>query len=201
MTTLSIEAAFAPFTFPAVGQRGDGDASVRGHAAGYAAGRKQAEQQLESLRAEALAEVQLSAEKQTENLERALASLARAAEELRGRDAAVIETVETAIANAAIELAEAIIGRELNTDDDSARATVERAIHAGGAASGTSIRLNPDDIAALGARGSAASDIDFVADSTLERGDAVVTMPNGSLDVRISSALARAKAALAEGAR
>ncbi len=197
--TLSIDSTFAPLSFPALGQRHDDGATVRGHATGYAAGRKQAEQELAQLRATAMAEMAQHGDALHGELERAIAAVTRAAEEFRAREVAAIESVDAAIASAAVELAEAIVGYELSATDHSARAAVERAARAAGAI-GATIRLSPDDLAVVTSHAEFAAGLELVADPTLARGDALVEMLNGSIDARISSSVARVRAALAEGA-
>jgi len=195
---LSIESAFSPFDFPALPGERDDREKIRGHAAGYAAGRKQVERELEALREAIQLEGTRQARQVSAEVQSALDALARSAAELRKRELPVLRAVESSIANAAIELAEAIIGRELSGADDSAKAAVLRAVHEAGSA-GTSIRLNPEDLAII-AQDASLEGIDLVADAAVERGGAVVDVANGSIDATIASSLARAKAALDGGA-
>jgi flagellar assembly protein FliH len=198
---LSIDAAFSPYTFPALpGEPADEQASIRGHAAGYAAGRRQVEQELETLRVSIELDGTRRARQGSEEVQLALDALARSAAEYRQRELPVLRAVESAIANAAIELAEAIIGRELSTTDSSARAALERAVHEAGS-TGSAIRLNPEDIAVISADARLEPGIDLIPDASIERGDAVIDVANGSIDARISTSLARVRAALQDGAR
>lgn len=197
--TLSIDAAFAPLDFPAVGRHGDSAASVRGHAAGYAAGRKQAEQELHELRSAIAAEAQAARESATSELNRAINALGSAAEQLRAHERPVLESVDGAIARAAFELAEAIVGHELADREGSARAAVRRGIESAPAAPAR-IRLNPRDIALID-HTEFGSGLVLVEDDQIEPGGAVVELDNGSIDARVTSSLARAKAALGEGAQ
>lgn len=197
---MSSEAAFSPYDFPAMpSDRNDERATMRGHAAGYAAGRKQVERELEALREAIELDGSRRAQQGNAEVQSALDALSRSAAEFRQRELPTLHAVETAIASAAIELAEAIIGRELSAADDSARAAVERAVHEAGP-TGSAIRLNPEDVAVIAAGGGLESGLNLVADPGIRRGDAVVDVANGSIDARISSSLARAKAALEDGA-
>lgn len=197
---MSIEAAFSPYDFPALpGEPGDDRAAIRGHAAGYAAGRKQVERELEALRESIEREGTTRARQGSIEVQLALDALAVSAAEFRRRELPVLLAVESAIASAAIELAEAIIGRELSAKEDAARAAVERALGEAGSA-GSAIRLNPEDIAVIAAGGRLEPGIDLVPDPSLERGDAIVDVASGTIDARIASSIARAKAALEEAA-
>lgn len=193
---MSPEAAFAPLSFPALpGQPVDERDSIRGHAAGYAAGRKQAEAELASLRAALQEEAAQAASLGTARLGSALEALARAADDLRSRQAPALSSVDVSIAAAALELAEAIVGYELQ--GSSAKAALERAT-VEAVPEGTVVRLNPLDAQLIAAEGTA-SGVQLVADPTLDPGDAVVELVDGALDARVAQSLTRAKAVLAEG--
>lgn len=59
------------------------------------------------------------------------------------------------------------------------------------------VRLHPADVAVLKAVGmSEAAGVDLVPDASLARGDAMAQYPDGWLDARIGTALARARAVL-----
>ena len=197
---MSPDAAFSPVNFPTIpGHRDDERASIRGHAAGYAAGRRQVEEELEAVRRAIAEDGTRQLEQHRREVEQALAALARSAAEFRARELPVLEAIETAIAAAAIELAEAIVGHELSAADGSARAVVERAVQVG-AGDASAIRLNPDDLAVITSDGDFRHPIELVADPALHRGDAIVETGNGSIDARISAAVTRAKTALRGGA-
>ncbi len=59
------------------------------------------------------------------------------------------------------------------------------------------VRMNPVDLAGLDEDTIAATGVLFAPDDSLDRGDAVTEFEVGYLDARISTALARAKAAIA----
>lgn len=198
---MSTEQAFSPLSFPALpGQaKSDERDAIRGHAAGYAAGRKQAEAELAGLRERLESEAAEASEAARARIGSALEALARAASDFRSRQAPVLQSVDASIASAAIELAEAIVGHELSTAGGSARAALDRA-SVGAVPAGSIVRLNPQDIAVIVAEGGAQPGLELVADYSLERGDAVVDLQHGSLDARVSASLQRARAALTEGA-
>ncbi len=124
-------------------------------------------------------------------------ALESATAQLRAQELPVLESVDGAIARAALELAEAIIGHELADGEGSARTAVRRATESSPAAA-TRIRFNPRDIALM-APHQFAQGLVLVADDTIEPGGALVEVDNGSIDARVTTALARAKAALVEG--
>ena len=200
---MSTESAFSPLAFPALAGHGSAAAeersSIRGHAAGYAAGRKYAEAEIAALRESLRAEAARAVEEARADVRSAVDALVRAAADLRARQVPVLQSVDASIAAAAVELAEAIVGHELATADGSARSALDRA--SGEAVpAGSVVRLNPQDIAVIAAEGTTWAGLELVPDLSLDRGDAVVELAHGSIDARVSAALQRARAALSEGA-
>ncbi|MFC0486982.1 FliH/SctL family protein, partial [Sinomonas atrocyanea] len=129
--------------------------------------------------------------------EAAVAVLAAAARALEARTAPVLAEAESQIAAAALAVAEAAIGRELGDAPGGARAALARALSAPDAAAVLAVRLHPADLALLGeAAGSVPASVSLEPDPSLARGDAVAVYPDGELDARIGTALARAAAAL-----
>ena len=200
---MSTESAFSPLAFPALSGQGSQAAdernSIRGHAAGYAAGRKHAEAEIAALRESLRAEAARAVEEARAEVRTAVDALLRAAADLRARQVPVLQSVDASIAAAAVELAEAIVGHELATADGSARSALDRA--SGEAVpAGSVVRLNPQDIAVIAAEGTTWAGLELVPDLSLDRGDAVVELAHGSIDARVSAGLQRARAALSEGA-
>lgn len=181
------------------------EAKSRGYSAGYAAGIRQAEKEMERRRAEL--EVALAAE-----ISQARVAAERSAEAvgvllgaLEARTTPVVADSQDILAAAAIELAEAIIGHELSAGERSARSAISRALSRVDVATVTAVRMNPDDLNTLGELDalddlSARPDLELVADPSLSRGDAIAELPDGWLDARITTALARAKRELLGGA-
>ncbi|TFC87165.1 FliH/SctL family protein, partial [Cryobacterium sp. TMT3-29-2] len=137
-------------------------------------------------------------------VDRAVALLAAAAAALHARTVPVVQDAEDTLVTTALELAEAILCHSLGDADASARAALGRALASGESigtgALGTvrphSVRMNPDDLALIDLVTREDAGVDFTADSGLARGDAIAEFPDGFLDARIGTALARAKAAL-----
>lgn len=196
---MSPEAAFSPLSFPSLpGVGGDERATIRGHAAGYAAGRRQAELEAEALRQEIADDAARRLDDQGRNVSLALEALGRSAQELQSRELPVLQSLDAAILAAAVELAEAIIGRELAAVRDAAQSAIDRALTPAGSVA-ASVRLHPADLAVIERETAGHPALELVADPTLARGDAIAFTADGSVDARISSALARAKAALLGG--
>lgn len=193
-----------PVVYPALSPSGEAEGFTRGHAAGYAAGLRRAEAELAARRAQLDAQHAEELERSRALLRGALAVLDEAARALAGRTAPVLEEADAQLSGAALALAEAVIGHELSDAPTAARAALERALSAPDADAVVAVRLHPADLALLEAAagplpGQAA--VVLVPDPALGRGDAVSVYPDGELDARIGTALARAAAELVgEGA-
>ncbi|HEY0249279.1 MAG TPA: FliH/SctL family protein [Gryllotalpicola sp.] len=174
------------------------EAELRGYADGYAAGARRAERMLEE-RSSALEErarsereaAQRAATARLERLDLVTAALGQRAEQ-RLADA------RQALLQAAIELAEALLGQELADGTTSARAIARRVLAAEEAAAITRLRVHPAEVPAVAAL-LAPRPVEVVADPALDRGDAVAELPAGFLDVRITAALSRVRRALSDG--
>ena len=180
-------------TTPAAGEEAE-RARVRGHAAGYAAGLRAAEAQAAVVAEHSRIEREALRGDAAAALQSALAALETAAAHAAALDSLVLADADAALAAAALELAEAILEHELADGESSARAAIARALSAADPESTLAVRLSPVDLAVVTANGLAPSTLRLVADSTLERGDAVVDVADGRVDARISSALKRARA-------
>ena len=186
-------------------ERAETEAKSRGYSAGYAAGIRQAEKEMERRRAEL--EVALAAE-----IREARAAAKRSAEAvgvllgvLEARTTPVVADSQDILAASAIELAEAIIGHELSAGETSAHSAISRALSRVDATTVTAVRMNPDDLSTLNEVGmlddfGARPDLELTADPSLSRGDAIAELPDGWLDARITTALARVKRELLGGA-
>jgi flagellar assembly protein FliH len=214
---LSARSNFSAVTFPSLqGERDAGDAAARarGHAAGYTAGLRAAAADVDARIARLDAEQDAAVRHGQARIDRAVTLLGAAAAALHERTVPVVQEAEDTLVATALELAEAILGHSLGDADASARAALGRALVSGATgATGTSlttgplgtvrphaVRMNPDDLALLDLVTRAEAGVDFTADAGLARGDAIAEFPDGFLDARIGTALARAKAAL-NGAR
>lgn len=197
---------FTPAFAGAVPSQQTADSRAAGYAAGYASGyaagareaARAAELESERMRAEhAAAEAQRAADHRA-----ALDTLAAAARAAAQRALPVLSEAEQTLMSAAVELAEAVLGRELADAETSARAALGRVLAAAPGAGLHTIRLHPTDLAtlrALDAAGDPAlTGVELVADPVLSPGDAIGEFPEGVLDARIGAALERARAELGE---
>lgn len=199
---MSIDAAFSPVIFPALrnSHQDAADTKIRasGHAAGYAAGLRAASEEVAARATRLEAEHEAALQKGREAVEQAVSLLGAATEALNSRTVPLLRDAQHAIAATAIDLTEAIIGRELGNEKASAQAAIRRALSVVDLAVVHSVRMNPADLALLGDTVLADAGVTFVPDITLSRGDAITEFPNGYLDARVQTAFDRAKAAILE---
>ena len=190
-------ARFVPIAFPsldtATAEAQYESARQRGYAAGYAEGTRAAEV-IYATRSEQL-EVELAAE-----MEFAHARASRVITILNTSATAITERVEPSLLeaeqtliNLSIELAEAILGVELQHGEVSARAALERALDATESDTRVTLRLAPDDLQVLKLDHGLPDGLTLVADETMKVGDAVAELPLGLVDARIDSAFRRAR--------
>jgi flagellar assembly protein FliH len=214
---LSTEAAPTKVVFPRVEPSGPSETQdrgyIHGHAAGYAAGLRAAAVDRARLASQLQAEHEAAAASAREATEQALALLSAAAGAFQQRFTLVLRDAEAVLAESAVELAEAVLAYELDDGDRTARAALRRALSGGGdgrqgsdpiqgsrtgaAPEVAAVRLNPADIAILRAAGlTESAGVELVPDPALARGDAMAQYPQGWLDARLGTAMARARAAL-----
>ena len=192
---------FFPLAFPALPSstrqdRVDADSRAAGFAAGYAAGLRAAGAELAGQKAALDAEHRAALLHDGARMERAIAVLTEATAALDGRLLPVVTEAQDAIAAAALDLAEMVIGGELTDGDRSAKAALTRVLAAVDPTTISTIRLNPLDLAVLDEVVRTAAGVSFTADPSIARGDAIADLPVGYLDARIGTAVARARAAI-----
>lgn len=202
MSTESAHRVFSRMDYPSLGgggediQRAAEQAKAQGHAAGYAAGLHAAATDTERLRAEMQAEFDAEAATQRARMDYALQLLSAAERSIRQLTLPVIEQVQDALAAAALDLAEAVLGRELADGESSARAALTRALAGVQARDVHAVRMHPADLDILGDEALNRAGVVFTPDPGLQRGDAVTDFADGFLDATLATALARAKTAL-----
>lgn len=131
----------------------------------------------------------------------ALLALGQAAAQWQTRSVPVLDEARRTVYAAALDLAAAVLQREVEPGSDSARTLLTRALDVPAEASPTVIRLHPDDLLHVNLlieSGQAAvpAGLTLVPDARLHHGDAITEHANGALDARISTALARAREVL-----
>ncbi|MFT2816624.1 FliH/SctL family protein [Leifsonia sp. A12D58] len=193
---------FAAVTFPTlrgdVQERVEAQAKARGHAAGFTEGLRQAKAEADAALARQQAEHQASLKHDQARTDRAIQTLNQAAAALQTRTVPVLDEAKDVLAHASIAIVEAILGYELGDAPRSARAALARAFAGENSHAVHTVRLHPDDLGVLQVEVRDRADVTFLADPSLSRGDAVAEYPDGFLDARISTALARATSALLE---
>ncbi|WP_378097158.1 FliH/SctL family protein [Cellulomonas sp. T2.31MG-18] len=197
VVTVAYPALDAPGSVGVPTQRPGDGAHAAGFAAGFAAGARAAART--AARAQAVADQRRLADEHRRTAEHAaaLAALAAATRGAQSRTAPVLAEAEATLLRCALELAEAVLGVELSDGATGAVAALARVTAAD--VEPVVVRLNPDDVRALGSDPELPDGARLVADPSLARGDAVADLPDGWLDARIGTALDRARAALASG--
>ncbi|MEV8213503.1 FliH/SctL family protein [Leifsonia sp. NPDC077715] len=193
--------AFEPLTVPVLAETEQERAAMaaaraRGFAAGFAEGRRAAAE--EQARWTAAAEDARAAEsaEAADHVAVLAQALRSAAVELREASVPVLAEAESALVDAAFELASTVVGVALGDRVAAARAAVERVVAAADGGAVPVVRLHPADVEELHGAGLAPEDVRLVADPSLARGDAIGELPGGWLDARIREALARAREVL-----
>jgi len=174
-----------------------------GFAAGWAAGARAAAEaaaQAERRREEA---AQRAEAERAARLAAAVDLLGRAAEALGARVAEDEARVRAVLQDAAVELAEAVLRRELAAGPGTARDVLARALALPAAPGRRVVAVSPRDhadLVALLAAGDVAlpDGVELAADPALAAGDVRVTDPVGTVDAQVAAALDRARRALAE---
>lgn len=199
---MSSSPEFATLSFPSLRTpvRDDTEdrARIGGHAAGYAAGLRAAEEDVATRVAALEAEHTATLLHLQARVDLSVSILNAAVVALHERTVPVLETAHAAIAEAAIQIAEAVVGSELGDSGTAAKSALVRALDSVDLTTVQTVRLNPDDLTALGEATLGAAGVTFTADPSLARGDAVTEFANGYLDARIATALARARTAIEE---
>lgn len=197
---MSTSGSFAPLVFPELATPVTGEiaerARVQGHAAGYAAGRREAGEVLERDRAAQRAQADHLLATEIVRLRSAAAALEAAAGRLAAQQSAVRAVTDEAMLAGAVDIAELVLGRELHDRPGSAVAAVRRALAEAQEATVLAVRLHPDDLPLVAAIAEEFPALRFAADPMLDRGDAVADLVDGRVDARIGAALERVRAAV-----
>lgn len=176
------------------------EASVRaGYEAGFAAGHADGHADAyEAARDEAAAALELD----RRHSAGVLLALRDELHRLRLVEAELRADFEAAAVDAALALAEAVVGRELALATDPGRDAIVRALAVAPVGSSeVVVRLNPTDRSRLGDLGDLAlgRDVVVVADPAVPAGGCVATIGTTDVDASIAAALDRARAALGGG--
>lgn len=171
-------------------------ARAAGFAAGFTAGARAAARAAETARRRAAYEREQAAHRADERLEAALDVLGAVTRAAQARELPLLAEAESALHEAAIALAGAVLSVELADDGTASAAALARVRAAAQLADDVTVRLSPEDLALLAGAGVVPVGVVLVADPSLGRGEALATHGEGWLDGRIGEALHRAQRAL-----
>jgi flagellar assembly protein FliH len=129
----------------------------------------------------------------TSRLEDLCRSLAAAADDLRRRQALELTGLEDALARTAVDLASAIIGRELQVSVSPGADALARALALIPAGSVSVARLHPADAAVLA---EPPGGLTIIPDPAVEPGGCILEVGDSRIDAQLGSALDRVRAAL-----
>lgn len=168
------------------------DARAAGHAEGLAAG-------LAEGRAAAREMIAAQADALVAQLTDAVDALRRAAAQVAEQRAATVDSLGVDVASLAFSIAEAVIGRELETAVSPGREAVARALRMDVPAGLTEVHLHPDDLATAGDLADLAPDreLTIVPNPAVERGGCILRVGTCTIDAQIGPALERVREVLA----
>jgi flagellar assembly protein FliH len=187
-TSTSAAKAYAPWTEEL--RETPDQARTRGYEEGRTEG-------LESGRAEAQAEVQALDERYQQELGELGDVVRKMLDGIDERCHQIGEQLAGQIVDLALEVAEAVIGREVTVASDPGADALARCLDVLPNTGAVVVRLHPDDLAAFdGLPGLGSRELMVAADPSLERGDAVVSADQVTIDARLSTSLERVAEAL-----
>jgi flagellar assembly protein FliH len=178
-----------------VAERATAEAHAQGYAVGWARGRRDAKAAADAA-AVAAEEARLEAEERREAEHRAaVAALRQAAEQVTAALAGLRDRIGEQGTGLALAITETLVGHEVSglTDAD----VVRRALAVAPGTPLATVRLHPTVAASPAAGELAEAGLRVVADPSLGRADALVEADGAVTDLRISTALARLREALA----
>lgn len=203
MSPDSRAAAFVPAPIARVQAEVSPTAHAEGYAAGWAAGARAAAEAGAAQRERERAEHEQREAQRDQQVRSTLAALTAAIEHWQSLAAPVLSDAESTLYRAALELAEAVLTREVRPGPHSAAALLAKALSLPHEAQPTVLRLSSQDlphVEQLLDSGSAVlpAGLSLVADPNLGPGDSITEHATGILDARIGQALERARAVLEE---
>jgi len=179
------------------------DAQSVGYAQGWAEGIREAREAQAAERKAMAAEYRSVAAERRERTAMAITAMDHAATQLENRAIRSAEQMESAIIDSAFDIAEAIVGAVLRDDEQRGPLAVRRALSLAPSGEDVTVALHPADHAVVTSNGTAATQqapsgrqINFIADETLQPGDAVASWQATTVDARISSGLQRVREVL-----
>jgi len=176
-------------------------ARTAGFAAGWAAGARAAADAAAVDRDRLQAEHDEREARRDAAAAQAVAAFGTAMSQWNSRAVPVLEESRRMLYSAALDLASAVLQREIEPSESSARTLLERALALPVEATPTVLRLHPDDLLHVNlliesGQAVVPAGLRLVGDSRLSVGDAITEHEDGALDARIGTALARAREVL-----
>lgn len=172
-------------------------ARAQGYATGWAEGRRvalaRAAEEAETVRRAAAAD---QARRDAEHAQ-ALNALDAAVASLDARLAEALGVLADQVVPAALELAEAIVGREVATAADPGADALRRALTEIDPSVPVTVRMHPADHGLLDPALLEGRPVTLVVDASLSRGDAVAETPDHVVDATLATALERVREVLA----
>ena len=177
------------------------EARAVGYAQGWAHGLRDAAESQAAERAVADAGRAALRNRQEQQVSSALQALQAATADLRQRTMNITDDIEDQILAAAVELAEALVGRELRDPEAAAPAALARVLRLAPANEPVTVWLNPVDHETLTApsgtalissvEGATGRGLTFEMDPELQPGDARARCGSTTIDARLSAGVAR----------
>jgi flagellar assembly protein FliH len=185
-------------TLRRLAERSRDAARAQGFAAGWAEGLRAAAERSSTASDERARAAQQRSETLLAAQRSALTALQQAAERCAATTSTLHAEVTTAAVELALQIAEAVLGRELQVATDPGADAVRRALVTVPLDVPVTVRLNPADLAVLD-RGAAVEEdraATLLPDASVGRGDAVVETADGIIDAGVAAALARVREVL-----
>lgn len=184
-------------TLHGLAERSRRAAAAQGYAKGWAEGRRAGEAKSRTEAEEAARRRQELDEENRRQQMLGLGALDAASRELRARLDEACAAVESHVVEAAVQIAEAILGRELAVGEETGADAVRRVLTLLPTdVTVFTLRMNPADLAALDSDVLVEHTVTLVADATVERGGAVAETDTMVIDATVSAALARVREVL-----
>ena len=181
-------------------ERARTEALAAGYAEGWAQGQREAKVAAQAAQARARAAEQEEAQARAATLDRALGAVLAAADQLAQQEVPVAAELESAVLHGAVELAEALLGRELAESPERGLDALRRVMALAPETGIVTVRLHPEDLATLGAPDGGyvlnGREIILRADPGLSPGDAIAEQGTSTIDARLAEAIRRVRAAL-----
>jgi flagellar assembly protein FliH len=183
-------------TLRGVAERSHQAARAQGFAAGWAEGQRASLTRSSAAAEQQLLELQEGTRRAVARQESAASALAEAARRCDETARALQTELTDRAVDLALEIAAAVLGREVTLAVDPGADAVRRAVAGVPVDVPLVVRLNPEDLAALDQAVLAGRPATLVADPRVSRGDAVVETENGWVDADIAGSLARVREVL-----